>query len=46
MDSQRHGQYWEFRHKGGVEDRIDEAKRAISGMRTEADKWEIGRAHV
>jgi phage/plasmid-like protein (TIGR03299 family) len=39
MDSQRHGQYWEFRHKGGVQDRIDEAKRAISGMRTEADQW-------
>ena len=39
MDSQRHGQYWEFRHKGGVQERIDEAKRAISGMRTEADRW-------
>lgn len=39
MDSQQHGKYWEFRHKGGVQDRIDEAKRAISGMRDEAHDW-------
>ena len=39
MDSQKHGQYWEFRHKGGVEDRIEEARRAISGMRNEAKLW-------
>lgn len=39
MDSQKHGQYWEFRHKGGVQDRIEEARRAISGMRNEANLW-------
>lgn len=39
MDSQQHGKYWEFRHKGGVQERIDEAKRAISGMRAEANDW-------
>lgn len=39
MNSQRSGLYYDFRHKGGVQDRIDEAKQAISGVTKDRDAW-------
>lgn len=39
MDSQRSGLYYDFRHKGGVQERIDEAKQAIAGVTKDRDDW-------
>lgn len=38
-ESRNTGLYYDFRHKGNVSDRIDEAKQAISGMSASRDKW-------
>ena len=39
MDSQRSGLYYDFRHKGGVQERINEAKQAIAGVTKDRDAW-------
>jgi len=39
MDSQRSGLYYDFRHKGGVQDRIEEARKAIAGVGKDRDAW-------
>lgn len=39
MDSERSGLYYQFRHKGGVQERIDEARQAISGVKQDRDNW-------
>jgi phage/plasmid-like protein (TIGR03299 family) len=39
MDSKRSGLFYDFRHKGGVQDRIDEAKQAIAGVGKDRDAW-------
>ena len=39
MDSQNSGLYYDFRHKGGVQERIDEAKQAIAGVTKDRDEW-------
>ena len=38
-DSSKSGLYYDFRHKGGVQDRIAEAKQAIAGVREDRDAW-------
>lgn len=39
MDSERSGLYYQFRHKGDVQERIDEAKQSIAGMTKDRDDW-------
>jgi phage/plasmid-like protein (TIGR03299 family) len=39
MDSQKSGMYYDFLHKGGVQERIDEAKQAIAGVTKDRDDW-------
>lgn len=40
LDESRHtGLYYDFRHKGNVGERIDEAKQAISGMSASRQRW-------
>lgn len=39
MESARSGLYYEFRHTAKVQERIDEAKKAIAGARNDAAGW-------
>ena len=39
MDSSRSGMFYDFRHKGGVQERIAEAKQAIAGVTQDRDDW-------
>lgn len=39
MQGQRTGRQFTFRHTGKVMDRINEAKSALAGLRTESDEW-------
>ena len=39
MESQRSNLFYDFRHKGTVSERIDEAKKAIGGMRNDTERW-------
>lgn len=37
--SERTKMFYDFRHKGTVSERIEEAKKAIKGMRADTEKW-------
>lgn len=40
LEGERHGRQFTFRHTGTVNDRIDQAKAALAGVRDEAAEWD------
>lgn len=39
MEGERSGRQFTFRHTAGIHDRIEEAKQALAGVRTETEEW-------